>query len=35
MTFLAIAAALLVWSVIVVLILSLFRINKREDDLCE
>jgi hypothetical protein len=30
--FLAIAGALLAWSALVVLVLGLFKINKREDD---
>lgn len=31
-TFLAIAGALLVWSALIVLVLSLFRVNKPEDE---
>lgn len=31
MTYLEITAALIVWSVVVVLILSIFKINERED----
>ena len=33
-TFLAIAGGLLAWSVLVVLVLSMFRINKPDDEPC-